>query len=80
MIIHEYNQFPVAFNFSLSTPRPEGAASTVIVAAKKHEEYLSQVRAALREFKHIDPTTKQIPAAQRLENLNHALAALREDE
>lgn len=68
MRIREYNQFPVTFNFALSTPRPEGAPSTVIVAAKKHEEYLSQVRAALREFKHIDPTTKQIPAALRLES------------
>jgi hypothetical protein len=68
MKIHEYNQYPVTFNFTLSSPRPEGAASTVIIAAKKHEEWASRVRAAMREFKHIDPTTKQIPPALTLEN------------
>jgi hypothetical protein len=68
MKIREYNLYPFAFAFTLATPKPDGAFSTVIQAAKIHEQYVSQVRAVLREFKHIDPTTKQIPAALRLDN------------
>jgi len=67
MRIQEYNLFPFTFTFTLATPKPEQAFSTVITAAPIQEQYVSQVRAALREFKHIDPTTKQIPAALRLE-------------
>ncbi len=70
MRIGEYNQFPFAFNITLSTPRPQGAPSTVIVAAKKHEEYASAVYAAMREFKHVDVapefSSSKCPAAIRL--------------
>jgi hypothetical protein len=68
MKIREYNQFPFTISFTLATPRPDGAPSTVIVAAKKHEEYASQVRGVLREFKHIAPTDAEVPAALRLQN------------
>lgn len=72
MRIAEYNLFPFTINITLATPRPQGAPSTVIVAAKKHEEYASAVYGALREFKHVDVSpdfsSSKVPAELRLSN------------
>lgn len=52
---------------AVATPRPEEAASTHFVAAKIHEDFAAQVRALLREHKHILASAEAYPAAQRLQ-------------
>lgn len=67
MRIQAYTAYTGSLTIAIATPRPEEAASTHFTAAKIHEDYCAQVRALLREHKHIGETALAYPAAQRLQ-------------
>lgn len=67
MRIQAYTFYSGTLTIAVATPRPEEAASTHFTAAKIHEDYCAQVRALLREHKHIDASSLAYPAAQRLQ-------------
>jgi hypothetical protein len=67
MRVQVYNAYAGQFTIIVATPRPQEAASAHFVAAKIHEDYCAQVRKILREYKHINATALEFPAAKRLQ-------------
>jgi hypothetical protein len=67
MRIQAFTAYSGTLVVSVATPRPEEAPSTHFTAAKIHEDDCAQVRALLREHKHIGETALAYPAASRLQ-------------
>jgi hypothetical protein len=66
MRIQAYTTYTGVLAITVATPRPEGVPSTRFTAAPIHEDYCAQVRALLKEHKHIDTSSLAYPAAKRL--------------
>lgn len=49
--VQEYDYYQATLVISIHTPRPDAAPSTVFSAGALHNDYVSKVRAALREYK-----------------------------
>lgn len=66
MRVQAYTIFPGTVQITVATQRAEERPSTLFTSAKMHEDYSAQVRALLREHKHIGAGSLSYPAAKRI--------------
>lgn len=67
MRIQAYTAYSGTLVITVATQRIDAAASTKFTAASIHEDYAAQVRALLKEHRHIGETALAYPATKRLQ-------------
>lgn len=66
MKVQAYCAFQGTLQITVATQRAEPMASTRFTAATIHEDYAAQVRALLKEYRHVGATSLSYPATKRL--------------
>lgn len=65
--IRVHSLYEAFINITVASPRPEGTPAHIIPNAAEHDEIAAQVRAAMREYKHLGENEIWVPNSKQVQ-------------